>query len=739
MMASPRLVLYHLASFLSAFLLFQVQPLLSKWLLPAFGGSYLVWGAALVFFQVTLLAGYCYSHAIQQFLGSATYGRIHPFLILAALIFCPLGLISSAPTPVPGLPLPIQIALELLIVIGAPFLILSTTTTVLQRWLMNDASLPKRDPYVLFASSNLGSFIGLFSHPLVMEPLLPMPEQARVWLLLFGFFTVFVFLLAPWRTGPETGAASPVSSTTSPWEGSRLVLGLSATTSFLLLAVTNVLTFDLAAVPLLWTIPLGLYLLSFTLVFKASPWCPPWLQRLAPWAVMLGIMLHIFGIFHLTVPPFVHLAALNGILFIGCMVCHDRLRVARPASEADLSRYYVLMALGGATGALVVTWIIPCITRTQMELVIALAAVAAFLPTVTKTLPATPSRLAALRGLLLILGLAASLLIVPSVCPLDSADHMSQLRLAAIITSTPCLILLVQARHEGVRLFSIAVLSVGLFGIWSDRVAAGGLKPLERLRNYYGIYTVYEQGGQRYLQHGTTLHGRQQLPPGDPRIPLAYFHPSTPAGNLLLRPPMPIRDIAMIGLGTGAMAMYGVEGGRFTIFELDPDNVPIARQWFSYLELAEKRGVHVEIQTGDGRLLLQQQEAGTFDLIIVDAFNSGSIPTHLLTLEAFQDYFRVLRPNGLLLLHISNKALNLAPLVDANARALGLYASHASNIGHIDPDANETQWAALSRSDGIVHDLIHLYGWGPASSADKHLPPPWTDQFSNILALLLRK
>jgi SAM-dependent methyltransferase len=275
-----------------------------------------------------------------------------------------------------------------------------------------------------------------------------------------------------------------------------------------------------------------------------------------------------------------------------------------------------------------------------------------------------------------------------------------------------------------------AVLLIGLLLPLTEDLAARAGR-VQALRNYYGVYRVFDAGGQRILQHGSTLHGRQYLAGSKRDVPLAYFHPTTPAASVLASRAFAFRRIGMVGLGTGALAAYAGQGQSFTIYELDPDNLGVAEENFGYLAQARRAGAEVRFVFGDGRLSLAKVRDSGLDLLLIDAFNSGAIPAHLLTVEAFREYLRVVGPGGLVLLHVSNKVLDLEPIVFSNARALGILACRKTNAACVDPDAEATYWAAISRDAAVAGRLISELGWeGPDEGT--RLPAPWTDQYSNV-------
>jgi SAM-dependent methyltransferase len=305
--------------------------------------------------------------------------------------------------------------------------------------------------------------------------------------------------------------------------------------------------------------------------------------------------------------------------------------------------------------------------------------------------------------------------------------------LVLVPVAIPALLSLLSSRGRPVAA-GVLLLCAAVALPFAESLAAGS-SSLLRLRNYYGVYRVFDRDGLRYLQHGTTQHGRQYISGPRRGTPLSYHHPSTPGGRTLGSPALRRNRVHMIGLGTGAMAAYMGAGSFFTVFELDPDNVPIARGHFTYIEDAERRGAKLRFVIGDGRVRLHECPDADCDVLVVDAFSSGSIPVHLLTVEALREYARVIAPDGLLLMHVSNRYLRLQPVVAANAAAAGLAAMGASNAGDVDPDADLTQWVAVfRRGNERMHSLLAGLGW---NELKQPLPRPWTDQYANLAAAWL--
>ncbi len=753
-------IAFYLAVFLSAFLLFVIQPMLTKVLLPDFGGSYLVWGSAMVFFQAILLAGYIFGHAVQRRAGVRRYARWHGWLLLLPFAFFPFrfetaGLVAAAI----GLPLAPAVFWRLLGMISAPFFVLSMTSLVLQRWLMISPVRARANPYVLYSASNAGSVLALLAYPVAIEPFFAIETQGMLW---WGGYAVLVLLHGacyPWRP-----VAAVLDTTASRAEGGSvtwsrrltwfmLSLGACAT----LLAVTNMMTFDLAAVPMLWVLPLAVYLLAFVLTFKQQMWFPRWMESGMNWTVVLAALFYLLQQLGLTVPPAPVLLLHLLVLFVLCMNASARLVRTRPESEDDLTGFYVALAAGGLGGSLLVSWGVPLVSTTLVEYLIAPALLLAAcgladgsgicgktddnrksrklkvesrnssnvqLPAFNVQRP-TPSCSVWWQGAFTV-GLMLLVVLFPL---LLGGLRLSATLLFALAALPVALLLRSAARRPMTAALLLAVLACGT-GTW-QRFSTGGTRVAAH-RNFYGIYTIFDRDGQRHLQHGTTLHGRQYRDAARASIPLGYYHPSTPAADVMTRWQPRLRDIGMVGLGTGALAIYAGEGARLTIYELDPDNHTLAEQYFTYLEQSRQRGAQLDFVFGDGRVALRGRTAGSLDLLIIDAFNSGSIPVHLITTEAFELYFRVLREDGLLLLHISNRVLDLAPVLYATAAALGLHACERSNAGAVEPDADETYWMALSRHPATVNALKMEAFWGGRQESEWAGTAPWTDRYSHV-------
>lgn len=733
--------IYYITVFLSAFLLFQIQPMSSQLLLPVFGGSYAVWGACVVFYQIILLFAYGWAHFSQQRLGVGRYAYLHIILLICAAFLQARQYIHSNNA---GALVAITIFVNLLVSVGAPVFMLAGTSPVIQRWFALDGT-DRVNPYVLYASSNLGSMLGLLLYPCVIQPLLNLGEQFRLWNVLFVVTVVFhVFCFLFILKSPAVKHIEGVNKTSKIIKRDiirRLIL--SAVPVIMMLAVTNILTLDIAPGPYLWVLPLAVYLLSFVLAFKQKPLGQIWMEQLFPWALFLGMILMLGMQWRLALPPFVSILLHLAILFCISLTCNINLVRIKPDDVSELTAYYLIIAVGGAVGGVLVSWILPLVSDFFVEYPLA-CTLAAFTAACCdiKDFSVADLKKQFLR-VPLNLVLYVIVAIVALICVPWFASRFLSLGVTKTLAATGGFIVsglvlgmcILGVLKKPSQLAILLLISTIAFR-WTEDMANHN-QSIKRFRNYYGIYKVYERDSVRYLQHGTTLHGSQVInQPGIP-VPMAYFHPSTPAASFLLQYGWKYTDIGMIGLGTGALATYACSGQNFYIFELDPDNVYIAEKYFGYLEAGRNRGAKISIVTGDGRMSLAKIKDETFDIFIVDAFNSGSIPVHLITVEAFKEYFRVLKKDGILFLHVSNKALSLEPVVYSNARLMeGVYAVEKSNVGDVQTGATLTCWMALTKSSEIM-DILKKTRWYIRFRPRHQLPRPWTDHYSNIFSAML--
>jgi hypothetical protein len=727
----PLIALLSLTALTSAFLLLWVEPLFARMALPLLGGSPAVWNTCLMYFQAALLGGYLYAHLTSRYLDVRRQGVLHLILLTLALFALPIAIPHGWIPPGSG-HVVAWLAALLTVAVGVPFLVLSATAPLLQRWMAGLAHLGAGDPYVLYAASNAGSLLGLLAFPFVLEPQLRLGQQSALWTAGYALLVVLMAACVAllWRRvralgpGAAEGAAPPGEAATAPPTlGDRLRwVALAFVPSSLLLGVTTYLSTDVAAVPLLWVVPLMLYLLSFIIVFARRTAVTP----------RVTLLLHT-----LLVPAFVVIVFWQvdldqrwqyplhlGIFAVTALVLHGQLAATRP-SPTHLTEYYLWIALGGALGGAFNALLAPLLFRTVVEYQW-MVVLACFL---------RPSRserggdwlerwqslsTAALPALLLAVVVAFRL----------GGHRLLGVSVAWLATFAAAAIVVAQ-RTSALRFgASVAVLATAgllLFQPSRDVLLAD--------RSFFGAYRVTRSGPLRYLWHGTTIHGAQYADSARRTRPLTYYHPAGPVGQVFqaLGGRLANQPIGVVGLGAGSLLCYATPGQDWTFFEIDPLIVRIARDpaYFTYLRDCP---VQPEIVLGDARLTLARQPNRHFALLVLDAFSSDAIPVHLLTREALALYRRLLEPGGALLIHISNKHLDLKPVVAALARDAGLVALVAEH--EVDQRTEDEEmdyscdWVLLTNRSEDAGPLAADSRWRSFDGgADRK---PWSDDYSNV-------
>ena len=716
--------------FVGSFLLFLVQPMIARMALPRLGGAPAVWNSAMLVYQALLLAGYAYAHWLGRF-RPQRQAMIHIAALVLAGLTLPIGLMAGNPPPdanpflwVPWL---------LLLSIGPLFFVVSAQAPLLQRWF---ALTRGGDPYPLYAASNLGSFGGLITYPLLVEPLLPVGQQRWLW---SAGYVLLVLLVGRCAIGLPKAAAEPVEAATAgPAPGWREVVRwilLAAVPSGLILSTTLHITTDIIAMPLLWVLPLGAYLLSFTLAFAARRGPANSVLRLAPLLLLLAVFAIYMDQSWLAL-LFCGISILN--LFTVSVALHSRLFDSRPPAQ-HLTFFYLMMSVGGALGGLFCALIAPLIFDWTYEHLLLLTAAAWLMPSRSPF-----DRLMKLwDGDDLARRLTAGGAILVAILSLVGTGFFD-------IPYSP-----EANRIAMLVILSIAIVAIGNRTLFTCAVAAllmvaGGWQRLEysatpgkMTRSFFGIYSIRQgPNGSRLLAHGTTVHGVQNLgSPQRERMETTYYVPLSGVGLAMgAREQLfgPNARIGIVGLGTGTLACYARPGEQWSFYEIDPAVARIARdpKRFSFLSACDP-GASIEL--GDARLLIEREPAASKDLLVVDAFSSDAVPMHLLTREAFADYRRVLAPNGLLLVHISNRYLDLMPVVAADAADGGWQArlrSYRPDPAHMKLNEFGSDWIALSPSGATLDQLVR-------SSAGKwtDLPArpgfrPWTDDHASVLPLI---
>jgi hypothetical protein len=717
--------LYAAALLTSALLLFWVQPLFTKMVLPLFGGAPAVWTTAAMFFQVALLAGYLYAHLISQKLPLKYQALLHLALLLAVFGALPVSLGETATTDATKEPVTALLRL-LAVCLGLPFFAVAATAPLLQRWFSYTRHDDAADPYFLYSASNLGSIAALLGYPIVIEPLLGLVQQGWAWMAGYATLTALIATCAfnalhhrhTETPGTVTaGGAEPGVS----WMRRGHWMLLAFAPASLMLGVTQHVTAEIAAVPLLWIVPLLLYMLTYVNVFARRPLLRhEWMLKLQPPLVMLIALVWILNNY-LSV-FFLHLA----VFFVTAMMCHGELARLRPHT-AHLTEFYLYIALGGALGGAFNAIAAPLLFDVILEYPLILGLACMLRPAADKNGRAFrtgdafwPLALAAGYGLCVAAGYR----------PLEHGA-------AVIIVYLQVIGLALYLSHPRPVRFGLMAIVV----IVASPILHSPDEVLSRHRSFFGVHTVLKDKSGKFhvLLHGITIHGAQYIAPDKRREPTTYFHRDSPLGQLFsaLGKKDRFQRVAAVGLGAGTTACYRRPGQEWTFFELDPTVVRIASdtRYFSFLADCAPDS---RIVIGDGRLALKAAPDRHFDLIIIDTFSSDAIPMHMITREALALYMGKLRESGVIMFHITNQYLDLAPVLANLAAAAGLAAMKPGPRLAFPPDdrfaAMESNWVAVTRKAGDLTGLESEEGWEPLlPSSPARL---WTDDFSNIVGAL---
>ncbi|HEY7523487.1 MAG TPA: fused MFS/spermidine synthase [Candidatus Limnocylindrales bacterium] len=731
------LPLFGVAIFLAAGLVFLVQPMVAKALLPTFGGTPQVWTASLLFFQAALLGGYAYAHASVRSLGLRRQPLVHLLALAVPLVLLPIGLRGLE--LVRELPPAIAVASILAVSVGGPYLVVSATSPLLQRWFAVTGHRTAHDPYFLYAGGNAGSLVGLLAYPFLIEPRLRLGDQATVWSLGYLVFALLVggcAIVAARRSGRAAVLASPVpvaaprsaTAVAPPLAVGRQLrwVGLAFIPSSLLLGVTTHVQTDIAAVPLLWVIPLSLYLVTFVLAFSRRRVLPPRIAALALPVLVLAVALSFIGF--LPVPLWVTIAVHYGAFFVAAMLAHGRLADDRPEPE-QLTRYYLLVSVGGALGGLFNAIIAPLAFDQVLEYPLALVLALLVRPPMSPDpVESRARRRARLLDIVAPFGVyLATLLGLVAAAVLQVGRGASTWLVVAILVG--CFVFV--RRPVRYALGVAAVLAV---------VLLTGDRALFADRTFFGVNRVIEDDAGRHVYlSGRTVHGVQRVGPGGGRLPMSYYHPSGPAGQVfstIKTRPGGIADVAVIGLGAGGLAAYADEGQRYVFYEIDPAVIAIARDERLFTFLGEAPA-DVSVVEGDGRLRIAEAAPASYDVIVLDAFSSDAIPAHLVTREALGVYLDKLRPDGILLFNVSNSYLDVRAVVAGALVDHGLagYSRTDSDLSAAPPGDKETsEWVVAARDSGSLDAFASDPRWQAIENVDRRVL--WTDDFSDILGVI---
>jgi spermidine synthase len=695
----------------SAFLLFQVQPMISKMILPWFGGSPAVWTTCMLFFQVFLLGGYTYAHLIDRLPRTRWQGVIHIILLLTALVVLPITP-EAAWKPTDSDAPQWKILVLLTANVGLPYFLLASSAPLVQAWFSR--ACVGRSPYRLYALSNAGSLAALLTYPFLVEPALTNPAQGQLWSWAFAGFAMLsgglaiamIKLDAPVATRSAAGnaaakAESALADRPPSLASYAMWLVLPAFGSMSLLAVTNHICQDVAVVPFLWVVPLSLYLITFIICFDSDRWYRRIITALLAMAAIIAVSAILLGE---TLTPYLEKVGITRelpdfldsitleasmyliVLFLVCMLCHGELARSRPAPRY-LTAFYLMISLGGALGGVFVALLCPTLFSIYVE-----------------------SEICLIGGFLI-----AAAVVFHAIGELEGTKRYWLMGVSAI----PIV--------AGLSLAVAVPFDVDRSGV----VAAS--------RNFYGVLEVVRKGTdddyeqRMVLYNGRILHGVQYLQPDRKDEPTTYYNEESGIGITLICFPRigPMR-VATVGLGTGTIASYGRDGDTYRFYEINPDVLEVARKHFTFLSDC---AADVDVVLGDARLQMEQQPPQDYDVLALDAFSGDAIPAHLLTVEAFAVYLKHLRPDGVIAVHVSNRHLDLRPIV------AHLAAMHDMQVIEIDSDDyggagdSSADWLLVTTNEDFLNDQMVV-----DAATDVDAPDPairvWTDQYSNLFQIL---
>jgi hypothetical protein len=704
---------YTATIFMSAVLIFWIEPLFPKMMLPVLGGTPATWVTALMFYQAALLLGYGYSFWLTRAVPLRFQAAVHlAVLTLAALALPPALPAGARLGEYPAL----QVLLMMTAAIGAPLLALSASAPLLQHWFTRTAHPHARDPYFLYAASNVGSLGALLAFPLAVEPTLGLAAQTRAWTLGYGALGALILASASLaRSGADvakTEAAAPRAAPAHPWRERALWLALAAVPSSLLSGTTTKITTEAAAGPLFWVVPLALYLLTFALAFARRRWLPLrpvlWAQTVATALVVVEALIEGW------LGGWPVIAILIALLFLSAYAGNCRLADSRPGPERS-GEYYLVIALGGLIGgtfnALVAPTLFPDVIEYPLALVLAVALRPAGGESVRARDIAVPLLIGGIAAVAMLLGFVKDM---PGMAP--------------VLSLIFAIVLFPLSRRP-------AQLAMGLAAAFLVAAMPGLIyPPLDRERNFFGVIKVLDdrEAQLHLLVNGSILHGLESTEPALRDEPTSYYHRKGPLGDVMaLLADRGAEGAAVIGLGAGTVACYGAGGAPWTFYEINPAVVRVASdpRYFSFLRDCQPEA---RIRLGDGRLLLAA-ETGRYPLIILDAFSSDAVPTHLLTLEALTAYLEKLAPDGIIAINISNRFIDLQPILAAAAERLDLAAAWRFDAS-TDRLAKSSKWVAMARSPEMLAPLLAERRWSAASSGGVEA---WTDDRSDLFQPLL--
>lgn len=737
------LPLLGLTLFTSAFLLFCCEPMVGKMVLPILGGAASVWTTCVLFFQSMLLLGYVYTHFLGKRKNVRDQILIHGALMVIALAFLPMRFsVGTGQQPSNA---PISWLLQnLFISVGVPFAVISATAPLLQNWLTKTSSAARKDPYFLYATSNAGSLLALLVYPVLVEPRYGVGEQSRLWLnaygVLFALVALSAFLIWKGSKGfTEENSATSLDSTPAPtWKIRLYWVAAAFVPSALMLAVTNHISLNIGSVPFLWVIPLAVYLLTFIMAFARRIRLS--LAIVSSLATL--VLLVLFPIAAVGVPVhattiWVLMSCHIAILFFGSLLCHSAMADRRP-SPKYLTEFYFIVALGGVLGGVFTAMIAPVLFSTVFEYPLLVAAILFFRTSKNPNQRLAGMDAVAVSGFAALVAVAFQALDWASVDVTNFTiswkwDEWTTADIAVVGTQLTLVMVTLLFRRQVLRFALIFAVLLLTYAVVLP-VRFEGATRVYIARDFFGVKKVLFDPNEnvRKLLHGDTMHGIESLDSSLAGEPLSYYHKAGPIGDVMtLLDERSSQHVAVVGLGTGTIAAYGNPRRRITFFDIDPQVEHIARNLFTFIR---RCGSQCDIVIGDGRLAIQARPDHEFDAIILDAFNSDSIPAHLVSREAVRMYMTKLKPDGVLLFHVSNRYLDVESLArvvsdeegfpafvrndddeEPRGKAASDYVVTVRRLEYLDMIPNREHWEQLARPTNIQ---------------------PWTDEYSNMMSVI---
>lgn len=742
------LPIFAVALFLSAFLIFVVQPMFAKMVLPLLGGAPAVWNTAMVFFQASLLGGYLYAHLLVNKVPAVWQPSVHIGIMALGAFSLPF-VVNTGFLPQPDSPIAPAVILLFAVSIGFPFFALSANAPLLQSWFSRSGHKDADDPYFLYGASNIGSVLALLSYPIVIEPFLPIQTQATLWAL--GYILLAATILFAARLARRSNrdrlhaplhaassakvfGTSGATSKTISWSLRLRWIAAAAIPSSLMLGATTNITTNVAAAPFLWVLPLALYLGTFILVFDRKASLP---MRWIGWLhTFLLITILVFGFLlrsNISVAVVFHLA----MFFTSALICHADLASRRPEAS-NLTEFYLCMSFGGVLGGSITALFAPLLFSTIFEYPLMIAAACLFLPGAIGRTKAT------------VIDVGFGVLVFAMAFAIATAGMTSGGGISGKMPFGVALLVLLPiaycvARNRPVRAAATALaVAAAIHFYLPGLTTVGGTKIVSQERSFFGAFAVKavetELGVIHKFAHGDTVHNIQLRTPADRKEPLAYYSVEGPFGDVIrgARAVTPQMSVAAIGLGAGALACHSKTGEDWVFYEIDPAVVTMATNpaLFSYMSDCAPNASTV---LGDARLTLAHEEDARFDLIIVDAFASNSIPAHLLTVEAITLYRQKLKPDGLLFFHVSNRFADVASVAIAGAKALGVASRHID----FQPDVQGRLFDLKSPVNAVAigEEPVLSAALDGVSTWSRMAPNPavsaWRDDWSNVVGALI--